>query len=92
MKRSFAEFHAQRSAPELLQAVQQGQRQLATLRKRSWPHSLLGTTREEVNAFYEASQKIQELSASLQVCRQAKLDDGCSLATISVCTHASTDG
>lgn len=45
LRRSFAEFHAQRAQPELLQALERGQAALARLHARPWPASPLGTTR-----------------------------------------------
>lgn len=45
LKRSFAEFHAQRAHPELLQALEKGQAALARLRARPWPASPLATAR-----------------------------------------------
>jgi hypothetical protein len=69
LKRSFAEFHAQRGAPEALEALQRGQERLAELRARPWPPSALGTTREAVEAFFAASQRIEALSMQLQARR-----------------------
>ena len=45
LKRSFAEFHAQRAQPELLAALERGQGALAALRARPWPASPLATSR-----------------------------------------------
>ena len=67
LKRSFAEFHAQRAAPEALEALQQGQRRLAQLRARPWPGSPLGTGRQEVEEYHRLNMRIEELSRELQV-------------------------
>lgn len=45
LRRSFAEFHAQRAQPELLQALEKGQAALARLHARPWPVSPLETSR-----------------------------------------------
>ena len=66
LKRSFAEFHAQRAAPEALQALERGQECLAALRARPWPGSLLGTERAEVERYQALSARIEALSAELQ--------------------------
>lgn len=67
LKRSFAEFHAQRAAPEALEALQQGQRRLAQLRAQPWPGSPLGTGRQEVEEYHRLNMRIEELSCELQV-------------------------
>ncbi|KAL4421866.1 hypothetical protein ABPG77_003668 [Micractinium sp. CCAP 211/92] len=66
LKRSFAEFHAQRSQPELLQALERGQAALARLRARPWPMSPLGTTREEMEQYCRLCMDIEKLDARLQ--------------------------
>lgn len=45
LRRSFAEFHAQRAQPELLAALEKGRAALGRLRARPWPASPLGSTR-----------------------------------------------
>lgn len=67
LKRSFAEFHAQRAAPEAAEGLRQGQQRLAALRTRPWPSSFLGTTREDVEQYFALSQRIEALSVELQV-------------------------
>jgi antiviral helicase SKI2 len=67
LKRSFAEFHAQRAAPEALEGLHAGQQRLAALRARPWPSSFLGTSREAVERYFALSQRIKALSAELQV-------------------------
>jgi antiviral helicase SKI2 len=66
LKRSFAEFHAQRAAPEAQQALAKGRERLAALAALPWPGSLLGTKREEVARYHALSQRIEALSAELQ--------------------------
>lgn len=70
LKRSFAEFHAQRAAPEALEALQKGQERLSQLRARPWPHSFQGTSRQEVDQYHSVGRRIEELSGELQVRRQ----------------------
>lgn len=67
LKRSFAEFHAQRAAPEALEALQKGQERLAQLRARPWPGSFLGTSRADVEAYHGLNRRIEDLSSELQV-------------------------
>lgn len=67
LKRSFAEFHAQRAAPEALEGLRLGQQRLAALRARPWPSSFLGTCREAVEQYFSLSQRIEALSVELQV-------------------------
>ena len=67
LKRSFAEFHAQRAAPQALEALQQGQRRLAQLRAQPWPGSPLGTGRGEVEEYHRLNMRVEELSCELQV-------------------------
>lgn len=45
LKRSFAEFHAQRSAPGLAEALAKGRAALQRLNARPWPASPLGVAR-----------------------------------------------
>lgn len=67
LKRSFAEFHAQRAAPEALEGLRLGQQRLAALHARPWPTSFLGTSREAVERYFALSQRIEALSVKLQV-------------------------
>ena len=70
LKRSFAEFHAQRAAPEALEALQKGQERLSQLRARPWPHSFQGTSRQDVEQYHSVGRRIEELSGELQVSLQ----------------------
>ncbi len=67
LKRSFAEFHAQRAAPEVLEALQRGRERLAQLHARPWPSSPLGTTRADVERYHSINARIEALSSKIQV-------------------------
>lgn len=67
LKRSFAEFHAQRSQPEKLLALTKGQRALEGYKSAPWPSCLLGCSKEELQEYYSLSARIQELTSALQV-------------------------
>lgn len=67
LKRSFAEFHAQRAAPEAREALAAGEAALEALRARPWPPSRRGTSRVEVERYLALSQRIETLDALLQV-------------------------
>lgn len=66
LKRSFAEFHAQRSHPEALQKLAEGTSLLQALRAKPWPHSPQGTSQQDVEDYYHLSQHIQSLTAHIQ--------------------------
>lgn len=66
LKRSFAEFHAQRSHPEALQKLAEGTSLLQALRGKPWPHSAQGTSQQDVEEYYRISQHIQSLSSHIQ--------------------------
>ncbi|KAK9827734.1 hypothetical protein WJX81_007278 [Elliptochloris bilobata] len=66
LKRSFAEFHAQRAAPEAREALAAGKAALAALRARPWPASRRGTPRAEVERYWALTQRIEALDALLQ--------------------------
>jgi antiviral helicase SKI2 len=66
LKRSFAEFHAQRAQPEVAAALLRGQQALARLRSRPWPRSPLGTTREEAEVYYRACAAIEVQDSKIQ--------------------------
>ena len=67
LKRSFAEFRAQTAAPEQQALLIKGQAALEALRARPWPHSMQGTTREEVEQYHSLCHRIEQLSADVQV-------------------------
>ena len=66
LKRSFAEFHSQRAAPEVQQALLKGQQALRRLRSRPWPLSPLGTTREQMDEYAELAAMAAELGNVVQ--------------------------
>lgn len=66
LKRSFAEFHAQKAQPGMVETLQKGQEALRRLRHRPWPLSPQGTTREEVEEYAKASIAVEDLSKRLQ--------------------------
>lgn len=66
MRRSFAEFHVQRRQPELAAVLAAGQEALRKLDAAPWPQSPLGTSREEVERYYELSEEIERLDGVIQ--------------------------
>ncbi|KAL3159262.1 hypothetical protein ABBQ32_011226 [Trebouxia sp. C0010 RCD-2024] len=66
LKRSFAEFHAQRSHPEALQKLAEGKARLEALRARPWPNSPQATSQQEVEEYYHLSEHIQALTNHIQ--------------------------
>lgn len=78
LKRSFAEFHAQKAQPESLLAMEKGQAALAKIRAKSFPQAFMGTTRDDIRQYHYISQDIDDLSLELQV-RPAICDAFCRL-------------
>lgn len=66
MKRSFAEFHAQKAIPDGLVAIKKGEAALRRLRNRTWPASPLGTTREEVVEYVDMAMAADALGQQVQ--------------------------
>jgi len=66
LKRSFAEFHAQRAQPEAQEALHKGQEALRKLRARPWPVSPLGTTRDAVEEYAEVAGAAEILGERVQ--------------------------
>ena len=66
MRRSFAEFHAQRSAPDDKAAVVLGQKALEKLREKPWPETPSSLTREEVEEYVDLSMDIERISSMIQ--------------------------
>ena len=66
LKRSFAEFHAQKREPELMKVLEAGQRALRRLRAQPWPRSPLGTTREDLERYYKICAEIEDLGSSIE--------------------------
>lgn len=67
LKRSFAEFHAQRSHPEALQKLAEGKARLEALRAKPWPHSPLATSQQDVVEYYHLSDRVRALTTHIQV-------------------------
>ena len=70
LKRSFAEFHAQRAQPETLLAVEKGQAALAAVRARPFPEAFMGTSRADVREFHNVTAEINRLSEEVQARRK----------------------
>jgi antiviral helicase SKI2 len=66
MRRSFAEFHAQRSAPEDKAAIVLGQKALEKLREKPWPETPSLLTREEVEEYVDLSMDIERITLMIQ--------------------------
>ena len=66
LRRSFAEFHAQRSAPEDKAAVALGHRALEKLREKPWPETPMVLTREEIEAYVDLSMNVERISSLIQ--------------------------
>ena len=66
MKRSFAEFHAQRAQPEVIEAMERAQKVLKKLHKQPWPKSPLETSRKEVEEYTDILLDIESLEHGLQ--------------------------
>ena len=67
LKRSFAEFHAQKAQPESLAAIERGQSALARVRAQTFPSAFRGTTKQDVLDYFLITQDIDDLSKELQV-------------------------
>lgn len=67
LKRSFAEFHAQKAQPESLAAIEKGQAALAKIRAQPFPQAFQGTTKQDVIDYHNITQDIDDLSRELQV-------------------------
>ena len=66
LRRSFAEFHAQRSAPEDRAAIAIGQKALQKMLDMPWPTSPSMLTKEEVEEYVEFSLNIERITDILQ--------------------------
>ena len=79
LKRSFAEFHAQKAQPESLEAMGKGQAALARVRAQPFPAALLGTSKEEVVDYHNITQDIDDISKELQVRRLVRANTSLNL-------------
>jgi antiviral helicase SKI2 len=68
LRRSFAEFHAQRAQPGKSAALAAGQTQLAAYQASRWPGCVRGCDRQELSQYVALSQRIDDISSDLQVC------------------------
>ncbi|PNW76952.1 hypothetical protein CHLRE_11g482483v5 [Chlamydomonas reinhardtii] len=66
LKRSFAEFHAQRTAPAGAAELAAVEAELAAAAAAAWPATALGCGREEVEAYADVCEAIERLSGQLQ--------------------------
>ncbi|GFR45795.1 hypothetical protein Agub_g7250, partial [Astrephomene gubernaculifera] len=66
LKRSFAEFHAQRSAPAGAAELAALTSQLAAAGAAGWPATGLGCSREEVEEYVGVCEEIEEMEGRLQ--------------------------
>ncbi len=66
LRRSFAEFHAQRSAPEDRAAIELGQKALQKMYDMPWPTSPSMLTKEEVEEYVDLSMNIERITEILQ--------------------------
>ena len=66
LKRSFAEFHAQRCAPDEQKAIVAGQNALVKLQEKPWPVSSMASTKEEVEHYVDISLRAERLGSQIQ--------------------------
>ncbi|EFJ42164.1 hypothetical protein VOLCADRAFT_107417 [Volvox carteri f. nagariensis] len=66
LKRSFAEFHAQRAAPAGAAELSDVERRLAAAAAAPWPATSLGCSREEVEEYADLCEQLEVLYAQLQ--------------------------
>ncbi|WIA30222.1 hypothetical protein OEZ86_000313 [Tetradesmus obliquus] len=66
LRRSFAEFHAQRAQPGKSAALAAGQAQLAAYQGSRWPGCLKGCSRGELQQYVDLGQRIDDISSQLQ--------------------------
>ena len=76
LKRSFAEFHAQRTAPAGAAELAAVEAELAAAAAAAWPATALGCGREEVEAYADVCEAIERLSGQLQVGEEARGREG----------------
>ncbi|GAX76723.1 hypothetical protein CEUSTIGMA_g4170.t1 [Chlamydomonas eustigma] len=66
LKRSFAEWRAQRSQPKALGQLQDIDKQLVRVRGRAWPDCQLHCQRHELEDYYAVNSRIEDLNVKLQ--------------------------
>ncbi|GIL78565.1 hypothetical protein Vretifemale_7979, partial [Volvox reticuliferus] len=66
LKRSFAEFHAQRAAPAGAAELAAVEGELAAAAAAPWPATALGCSREEVAEYVDMCEQLEAINAQLQ--------------------------
>lgn len=72
LRRSFAEFHAQRAQPGKSAALAAGQAQLAVYHSTPWPGCVRGCSKAQLVEYCELGQRIDTVSKQLQVSRSLR--------------------
>lgn len=67
LRRSFAEFHAQRAQPGKSAALTAGQARLAEYASMAWPSCIKGCDRHQLETYVSLGQRIDDISEKLQV-------------------------
>lgn len=89
LRRSFAEFHAQRAQPGKTAALAAGQAQLAAYQAAPWPCCIKGCSREDVEAYVQLDVAIAQLTERLQVrCMSARMLGLCFVVCFGCMLHA----
>ena len=65
IRRSFAEFHAQRALPDQQKLLAAAQAKVAELAQAPWPECYAGCTREEVEEYADLAAACEDLTAAL---------------------------
>jgi antiviral helicase SKI2 len=65
IRRSFAEFHAQRALPDQQKLLAAAQAKVAELAQAPWPECYAGCTREEVEEYADLAATCEDLTAAL---------------------------
>jgi antiviral helicase SKI2 len=66
LKRSFAEWRAQRSMPKGQQQLEDIERRLARARTIPWPQCIAGCCKEEMEDYLQCTLKIEDLNSKIQ--------------------------
>lgn len=67
LRRSFAEFHAQRAQPGKSAALAAGVAQLDVYRNTPWPQCIKGCDKQQLMEYCELNKKIADITEQLQV-------------------------
>lgn len=76
LRRSFAEFHAQRAQPGKSAALSAGAAQLGVYRSTPWPDCIRGCDREQLVEYCDISNKISDINEQLQVVMVGQMEVG----------------